>query len=78
MLSMKEIKKKQADELARLIEFFGTSARLAQFIGVTPSAVSQWVARGKISATMAIKVQEVTNGRFKKEELRPDVINWIK
>ena len=78
MLSMREIKKKQFEELNRVIEFFGTATRLADAIGVTKSAVSQWVIRGKISATMAIEVERVTNGEFKKENLRPDVTQWQK
>lgn len=78
MLSMREIKKKQFEELNRVIEFFGTATRLAEAIGVTKSAVSQWVIRGKISATMAREVERVTNGEFKKEELRPDIAKWLK
>lgn len=78
MLSAKEIKKIHKKELAQCIEWFGSAVRLADAVGVSKSAVSQWVKRGKISATAAIDVERVTSGEITKEQLRPDVREWQK
>jgi DNA-binding transcriptional regulator YdaS (Cro superfamily) len=37
---------------------------------------NEWVSRGRISATAAIEVDKLTNGLFKKEDLRPAVTQW--
>jgi len=74
--SDQEIKQQQADQLDLLIDWVGSKSRLASELGVTRQTVYQWVSRGRISATCAAKVDELTNGLFKKQNLRPDVIEW--
>jgi len=71
-----EINKDKKAALEKLLSFAGTQKRLAHFLDVTPSNVNSWVKRGYISATAAIKAEEVTNGYVTKEELRPDVVEW--
>ena len=78
MQSIKEVKKQQKDKLNELIRWAGTQTRLAHNLGVSPQVVSAWVKRGRISATCAADVDKLTAGLFKKQDLRPDVINWIK
>lgn len=73
----KEIKEKQVNSLLKLIEWFGSQKRLAAELEVSKQVVSNWVSRGRISSTMAIKAQSVTRGKIKKEELRPDVLEWL-
>ena len=77
MKSFEQIKQEQASELMRLIEFAGSQARLARALDVSPQVVQNWVKRGRISATCAIDAEQQTNGFITKEELRPDVENWL-
>jgi len=74
----KKIQQQQKDQLQLLIEWFSSQAKLAHFIKVSPQVVSNWVARGRISAKCAIRAEAITNGEFKKEQLRPDVLTWEK
>ena len=78
MTYAEKIKQKQERELARLLEYFGTLTHLAHELGTSPQTCFNWLARKKISKAGAIKAQQVTNGKFKKEQLRPDVITWEK
>lgn len=76
MLSAKEIKQQQKDQLAKLISWVGTRARLANELGESKQTVYAWILRGRISARAAIIVEQKTDGLFKKEDLRPDVFSW--
>lgn len=77
MKSAKQLKMQQETELARLIEWVGSKSRLAEQLNVTRQAVHYWEKRGRIPASFAIEVEKLTNGYFKKEELRPDVATWM-
>ena len=76
MKPLSEIKLQQSSELNLLIEWVGSQAILARGLGVSKQVVQGWVKRGRISAHAAIRVEKETNGFFKKEGLRPDVIEW--
>jgi len=76
MKSASDIKQQQADELMKLLAWIGSRKRLADECGVTPQAVYEWVKRGRISAKAATTVHFKTDGYFKREELRPDVVKW--
>jgi len=76
MISAADLKRAQARELIQLIKWIGGRARLANECEVTPQAVYEWVKRGRISAKAATIIHRKTNGFFKREELRPDVIVW--
>jgi len=71
-----EIKKAQAEQLGALLVWFGSQKMAAHMLGVSKQTVSNWVARGRISAVCAIKAEEETKGEFTKELLRPDVLEW--
>jgi DNA-binding transcriptional regulator YdaS (Cro superfamily) len=66
----------QKQELDRLLEWAGSQTTLATYLGVAPQVVSNWVGRGRISASEAIRVEELTKGLFTKKQLRPDVNKW--
>lgn len=53
------------EELKRLVAHFGTQYKLAEALGVTESAVSQWISTGGLPARRAIKVEQLTKGEFK-------------
>ena len=71
-----QIKEMEQRKLTELVEYVGGQASLARFLGVSRQSVNEWVSRGRISATAAIEVENLTNGLFKKEDLRPDVTQW--
>lgn len=71
-----QIKEMEQGKLTELVEYVGGQASLARFLGVSRQSVNEWVSRGRISATAAIEVEKLTNGLFKKENLRPAVTQW--
>lgn len=56
--------------LERAIEAVGTAAKLAQKVGVTAMAVSNWKVRG-IPAERVLAIEKVSG--VKRHELRPDL-----
>ncbi|WP_120430186.1 transcriptional regulator [Acinetobacter baylyi] len=58
----------------KAIKIAGNKSALARRIGVTPWALSKWNVE-KIPEERCEKIEEVTQGQVKAEELRPD-INW--
>ncbi|MGI9141639.1 MAG: transcriptional regulator [Fluviibacter sp.] len=52
-----------------LIKHFETQAALGRAVGVTPSAISQWVRRRAIPAEHAITIERVTDGKFRAVDL---------
>lgn len=76
MLSRQQIEQQQAAELDRLIAHVGGQSALAAQLDVPRQVVSNWVARRRISATMATEVERKTKGLFTRRELRPDVATW--
>ena len=76
MKSAADIKLEQSKELIDLIKWIGGRARLANECEVTPQAVYEWVKRGRISAKGATIIHKKSQGFFKRQELRPDVIAW--
>ncbi len=72
-----EIKNKQKESLDTLINWFGNQKMTAHKLDVSKQVVSNWVARGRISAQMAVKAEAITGSSITKEELRPDVLEWL-
>jgi hypothetical protein len=56
-----------------LLSEFGTLQKLAKLIGVRPTAVYNWKARGKIPIKNLKKLRELSEGRLTNELLRPDL-----
>lgn len=52
-----------------LVRHFGTQAALARAMGVSPSAISQWVRRNSIPAEHAITIERITEGKFRAVDL---------
>lgn len=76
LLSKTQIEEKQSSELMRLIDYVGGRGALASQLGIDYSVVNMWVSRGRISATQATVVERMSEGKFKRKELRPDVSRW--
>jgi DNA-binding transcriptional regulator YdaS (Cro superfamily) len=51
---------------------------MAKELGVDVQTVYMWFTRKRISATGAILAERITNGFVTKQELRPDVNEWLK
>jgi DNA-binding transcriptional regulator YdaS (Cro superfamily) len=76
MRSFQETKQQQAKELIAVIKYAGSQANLARECGVSQQSVHRWVKRGSISKKGATTIHRVTDGYFKREEMRPDVVSW--
>lgn len=60
--------------ITRAIEHFGSQEKLAKALNVTQGAISQYASGQKRpSAEIAIRLEEITSGEMKAEDLRPDV-----
>ena len=77
MRSFQETKQQQAKELIAVIKYSGSQSNLARWCNVTPQSVYRWVKRGRISKKGATTIERVTDGYFKREEMRPDVVVWM-
>lgn len=75
IVNIKRLQKDALGKLWRIYEY--NKADLARALGTTPQTVQGWFKRGRISATMAIIAEQVTEGLITKEELRPDVSEWF-
>ena len=52
-------------KIAEAEQHFGNRRKLAEALGITSQAVSQWAKRGQIPEGMAYKLQVVTGGALK-------------
>jgi DNA-binding transcriptional regulator YdaS (Cro superfamily) len=51
-----------------------TQKKMAELLGVTQPLVNQWVNKKcRISARMAARIEERTNGQVTRKEMRPDL-----
>lgn len=71
------MKRRSRESLNLAVEYFGSQKNLAAALGTSKQTVNNWIKRGRISASSAIDVEEVTKGDIKKQDLRPDVVEWI-
>jgi len=51
----------------------GKCEDLARLLGITPSAISQWMKKQRVPLRRAVQIEALTGGQVTKEELRPDV-----
>lgn len=62
--------------LQRAITIVGSATALADLLGITKGAVSQWKDEGrKVPADYCPSIERITDGAVRCEELRPDV-DW--
>ena len=60
------------DQIQRLIDHFGDQVKTAKALGVTQSAVSQWISgSSRMSAVVATRAEAETGGKFKADDLCP-------
>lgn len=63
------------EALLKAVEVVGGVSRMAEMVGVSPSAPSMWKSRGKVPAQHCPAIERATNGAVRCEDLRPDV-DW--
>lgn len=80
-ISNPKIKEQQRLYLAVLWELYDfNKSEMGRAVGVNPQVVTNWFARGRVSATCAIKygrIEKVKKAGVTKELLRPDVDDWM-
>lgn len=52
-------------KIAEAEQHFGNRRKLAEALGITSQAVSQWAKRGQIPEGMAYKLEVITHGALK-------------
>lgn len=57
---------------AATIDYFGSQAKLAEALGVTPMTVSQWKRHG-IPPKRAAEIERLTQGKVTRLELLPEI-----
>lgn len=62
------------DGLDRAIEYFGGQAALAEKLGLTKMAITQWKER-KVPLERAIEIEKLTNNKVTRHDLRPDIFD---
>lgn len=56
-------------KISELVDYFGSQSTLAGVLGITKQSVSQWVSQGYMPVRQAMKVEKVTDGKFKAIDL---------
>ncbi|NHC02359.1 helix-turn-helix domain-containing protein [Acinetobacter sp. 187] len=56
----------------KVVRHFGSQQKTADALGITQPSVNAWlVGKSQMSPIAAFKVERITNGRFKADELCP-------
>ncbi|OSI10938.1 MULTISPECIES: transcriptional regulator [Neisseria] len=56
------------------VHFIGSQAALARKLGVQRSTVNSWVkGRNKIPPDVAVRIEKLTDGAIRRQDLRPDL-----
>jgi hypothetical protein len=79
-MTQKKIKPFKADcrkALDLLLAHFGTKAEMARQARMSRNTVSYWFTRGQIGRVAAKKFGSMKTLPFTKEQLRPDIANWL-
>jgi DNA-binding transcriptional regulator YdaS (Cro superfamily) len=58
----------------KLIAYFGSQLEIAEALGVSESAVSQWMAEGELPPRRAMQVEAMTGGKITAFELVRGVV----
>ena len=60
--------------MEKVIKYFGSQKQLANLLGVTQMAISQWKKRG-IPIKRCVQIEQLSKGAIKREEIWSDVFN---
>lgn len=73
---IEQIEEKQKEALKNLLSIFGSQKAIADRLGVRPSVVGNWYARGRISSKKAAELADMDDVNITREQFRPDVKTW--
>jgi DNA-binding transcriptional regulator YdaS (Cro superfamily) len=62
-----------SDPITRAIKWAGSEAKLGSLIGCSQVAINKAKKRGKVSAEMAVAIDDLKDCPVSKQELRPDL-----
>jgi DNA-binding transcriptional regulator YdaS (Cro superfamily) len=68
----------QQSVLRALVAELGGPSQLAAALSVQPSAVTNWLRRGIVPPEQCVEIELLTNGRIKREQLRPDIFSSLR
>ncbi len=57
-----------------LVSHFGSQAKLARVLGITPMAISHWKQRG-VPVRQAVRIEQITKGSLQACDLCPEVFD---
>jgi len=60
--------------MEKVIKYFGSQKELADLLGVTQMAISQWKRRG-IPIKRCLQIEKLSNGAIKREDIWADIFN---
>ena len=61
----------ETEAFSRVVKIIGSKKKIAEQCGVSPQVVQKWKVR--VPAKHVVKLEKLTGGEIKREELRPDV-----
>lgn len=62
------------NNIEKIIAHFGSMAEMARALNVTKTAIKKWqLGENRITAERAIEFEKATEGRFKRQDFRPDL-----
>jgi hypothetical protein len=73
----KPLKAECRQALELLLAHFGSKAEMARQAKMSRNTVSYWFTRGQIGRVAAKKFGTMRAVPFTKEQLRPDIANWL-
>jgi hypothetical protein len=74
---VKPFKAECRQALNQLLAHFGTKAEMARQAKMSRNTVSYWFTRGQIGRVAAKRFGTMRAVPFTKEQLRPDIANWL-
>jgi len=74
---VKPFKAECRQALDQLLVHFGTKAEMARQAKMSRNTISYWFTRGQVGRVAAKKFGSMKALPFTKEQLRPDIVNWL-
>jgi hypothetical protein len=74
---VKPFKAECRQALDQLLAHFGSKAEMARQAKMSRNTISYWFTRGQIGRVAAKKFGTMRAVPFTKEQLRPDIANWL-
>lgn len=69
-------KNKEINRLVR--DFHYNQSDVARWLGVTPMAISKWYTNGDVTITYAVRIQELSGGKYKAVKLSRELARIVK